>query len=101
MALALLLVVLFSFRARVSFGVADASVVECGLLGRAVAASPTLSRSAVCCGCPGDWDGLFFWLASQAGRSIVTLRRSVRALCTYCSVTYGGKGARAGGGGGG
>ena len=30
---------------------------------------------------------LFLRLASQAGKSIVTFRRSVRASCTYCSVT--------------
>lgn len=31
---------------------------------------------------------LFLWWASHSGRSMVTFRRSVRALCTYCSVTY-------------
>lgn len=52
--------------------------------------SPTERSAATSCCCweEGGGEGWFFFcFASQAGRSMVTFRRSVKALCTYSSVT--------------
>lgn len=77
----------------VSDGVAGAEFFVAPAVETGADRSPTVwSAAAFCCCCCGcceeECEGLFFWLASHAGRSMVTFRRSVRALCTYCSVTY-------------